>query len=209
MCQIQNLQFHCRAPGRRGSESKADHLQPCCFGLSFSYIIRGLPPFVKTAPPVAVQRTFNARSLKNPLKVRGQTTPTFLLAQSWRQQMEHDAKLKKARIAAREGISRARVTQVMNRLQLPAGIQAGLLRPPAPLKIHSFSESSLRVLVSCGDKGGSLSRNSGVLPAIERGFGGLGGCSPGYGRRCRLADLGSLGSQMVISWWSVQPEHSW
>ena len=75
----------------------------------------------------------------------------FLLAQSWRQQLEHDTRLIKARIAAREGISRARVTQVMNLLQLPAEIQAGLIRPPAPLEIHSFSERSLRVLVSCGD----------------------------------------------------------
>ena len=82
----------------------------------------------------------------------------FLLAQSWRQEMEHDAKLNKARIAAREGISRARVTQVMNLLQLPAEIQAGLLRPPAPLEIHSFSERSLRVLVSCGDEETQTSR---------------------------------------------------
>ena len=43
--------------------------------------------------------------------------------------MEHDAKLNKARILAWEGISRARVTQVMDLLELPAEIQAGLLRP--------------------------------------------------------------------------------
>jgi hypothetical protein len=82
----------------------------------------------------------------------------FLLAQLWRQQMEHDAKLNKARIAAREGISRARVTQVMNLLQLPAEIQAGLLTPPAPLEIHSFSERSLRVLVSCENEESQMSR---------------------------------------------------
>jgi hypothetical protein len=82
----------------------------------------------------------------------------FLLAQSWRQQMEHDANLNKARIAAREGISRARVTQVMNLLQLPAEIQAGLRSPPAPLDIHSFSERRLRMLVCCGDKEAQTSR---------------------------------------------------
>jgi len=76
----------------------------------------------------------------------------FLLAQSWCQQMEHDARLTKAGIAAREAISRARVTQVMNLLQLPAEIQAGLLRPPAPLEIHSFRERSLRALVACWDE---------------------------------------------------------
>jgi len=62
----------------------------------------------------------------------------FLLAQSWRQEMENDTKLNKARIAAREGVSRARVTQIMNLLQLPAEIQADLLKPPAPFEIHSF-----------------------------------------------------------------------
>jgi hypothetical protein len=76
----------------------------------------------------------------------------FLLAQSWRQEMEHDTGLNKARIAAREAISRASVTQVMNLLQLPAEIQASLLRPPARLYIHSFSERRLRALVSFGDK---------------------------------------------------------
>jgi hypothetical protein len=81
----------------------------------------------------------------------------FLLAQLWRQQMEHNSTLNKARIAAREGISRARVTQVMNLLQLPAEIQAGLLRPPVPLEIHSFSERSLRLLVSCGDAEAQMS----------------------------------------------------
>ena len=72
--------------------------------------------------------------------------------------MEQDAKLNKTKIAAREGISRARVTQVMNLLQLPAEIQAGLRRPPAPLDIHSFSERRLRVLVSCGDEETQTSR---------------------------------------------------
>jgi hypothetical protein len=56
--------------------------------------------------------------------------------------------LTQSRIATREGISRARVTQVMNLLHLPNEIQAALLSPPAPLEIHAFSERSLRVLVS-------------------------------------------------------------
>jgi ParB-like chromosome segregation protein Spo0J len=82
----------------------------------------------------------------------------FLLAQSWRQELDHDTRLTKASIAAREGISRARVTQVMNLLLLPAEIQADLLRPPAPLEMRSFSERSLRVLVSCGDEETQMSR---------------------------------------------------
>jgi predicted XRE-type DNA-binding protein len=60
--------------------------------------------------------------------------------------------LTQSRIAAREGISRARVTQVMNLLHLPAEIQADLLSPPVPLEVHDFSEKSLRVLVSYKDE---------------------------------------------------------
>jgi hypothetical protein len=82
----------------------------------------------------------------------------FLLAQSWQEELDNDTGLTKAKIAAREGISRARVTQVMNLLQLPDEIQAGLLTPPAPLEIHSFSERSLRVLVACEDKEIQMSR---------------------------------------------------
>jgi hypothetical protein len=43
--------------------------------------------------------------------------------------------------------------------------------------------------------GGSLSMNSGVLLATEPRFGSFWGYSPGLGKGCRLAYLGSLGSQ--------------
>ena len=82
--------------------------------------------------------------------------------------MEHDATLNKARIAAREAISRARVTQVMNLLQLPAEIQADLLRPPAPLDIHSFSERRLRGLVSCGDEETQTDRWRNLVQELKR-----------------------------------------
>lgn len=72
----------------------------------------------------------------------------FILARSWQQELNDDTKLTKAKIAIREGISRARVTQLMNLLQLPSEIQSCLLNPPRPLGIHSFSERSLRALVS-------------------------------------------------------------
>src|SRR5262249_53187319 len=54
---------------RRGSESKVDHLQPCCFRLNFSLIIQGFSALGKTALSTPLQCTFNARLLKNPLKV--------------------------------------------------------------------------------------------------------------------------------------------
>ena len=54
----------------------------------------------------------------------------FEWARTWRQQMGTDPMLNKTKIAAREGISRARVTQIMNLLELPAEIQSDLLCPP-------------------------------------------------------------------------------
>lgn len=71
---------------------------------------------------------------------------------SWRQEMDRDSGITKARIAAREGISRARVTQLMNLLELPEEIQEGLQNPPVPLKISSFSERCLRKIAACGDR---------------------------------------------------------
>src|ERR1019366_10122153 len=53
------------------------HFQPCCFGLNFSLLIQAFPPFVKTALPVAFQRPFNARLLKNSLKVKGAIPSAF------------------------------------------------------------------------------------------------------------------------------------
>lgn len=75
----------------------------------------------------------------------------FELAVVWRQQMKSDPSLTKAKIAVREGVSRARVTQIMDLFELPLEIQNGLQHPPAPLEIHSFPERQLRILVQCRD----------------------------------------------------------
>ena len=76
----------------------------------------------------------------------------FELAQTWRQQIGTDPMLTKAKIAAREGISRARVTQIMGLLQLPAAIQKDLVCPPSSLRVHSFTERRLRLLVRYKDE---------------------------------------------------------
>ena len=76
----------------------------------------------------------------------------------WHQEMGRDPRLTKAKIAAREGLSRARVTQVMNLLALPREIQNELQHPPIPLEIHSFRERSLRRILACGDPQSQLRR---------------------------------------------------
>ena len=65
--------------------------------------------------------------------------------------MAGDSKLNQARIAAREGLSRARVTQVMNLLRLPQRVQSELQNLPPPLKIHAVSERHLRRLLCIED----------------------------------------------------------
>jgi hypothetical protein len=82
----------------------------------------------------------------------------FELAMIWRQQLESDPSLTKAKISVREGFSRARVTQIMDLLKLPMEIQNALQHPPPPLEIHAFPERQLRTLVQCGDPTIQVSR---------------------------------------------------
>ena len=97
----------------------------------------------------------------------GQRRPhPFELAQVWRLQLESDPKLNKAGIAAREGISRARVTQIMDLLELPEEIRNGLIRPPASLEIHSFPERRLRIMVGCGDQAAQMRGWQGLVQEL-------------------------------------------
>lgn len=146
-----------------------------------------------------------APATEKELQVQESRMHPFLLAQCWRQQLDHDTRLTKARIAAWKGSSRARVTRVMNLLQLPAEIQASLRSPPALLEIHSFSERSLRVLVSCENEEIQTSHWQQLVRELKDSGGNRTklwrflACLPGYGTGCRLAYLGSLGSQTAIS----------
>ena len=74
----------------------------------------------------------------------------------WRQEIERNPGISKAKIAAREGISRARVTQIMNLLELPEEIQEVLQTLPVSLEISSCSERCLRQIVACSDRESQL-----------------------------------------------------
>ena len=78
----------------------------------------GAVPFVINAIPFPVGILEDlAPAIEERPQAQSPRTHPFVLAQSWRQQLDHDTRLTKSRIAAREGISRARVTQVMNLLR--------------------------------------------------------------------------------------------
>ncbi len=66
----------------------------------------------------------------------------------WHAQMENDSVLTRAKIAHKEGISRARVTQVMALLDLPQEIQNHLSKLTDPLEIRFLNERRLRQIVS-------------------------------------------------------------
>ena len=119
-------------------------------GLPFSRW--GATPFVCAPMPFPANNVVHTggKSKETSQEMASSKHP-YQLAQIWRRQMALDSTLNKAKIAAREGLSRARVTQIMNLLQLPAEIQAVLSAPPSPPKIHSFSERRLRSILEKND----------------------------------------------------------
>jgi hypothetical protein len=68
-------------------------------------------------------------------------------ALKWREQLRNYPVLTRAQVAAQEGLSRARVTQVMSLLELPADVQCFLGRLTDPKDIRFFSERRLRKLL--------------------------------------------------------------
>ncbi len=125
----------------------------------------GATPFVYSPIPFPIDIIEEiGRKNKEETEVLEACLHPFELALMWRQQINDDPTLNKAKIAAREGISRARVSQIMDLLKLPAEVQERLLRPPGPLKIYSFPERRLRLLVRCGSEEAQIRRRGGVDP---------------------------------------------
>ena len=72
----------------------------------------------------------------------------FHLAVLWRDQLAGDPDLNLARIAARESLSRARVTQIMNLLQLPESIRTDLAMAGVAAVENLPSERQLRRILA-------------------------------------------------------------
>jgi hypothetical protein len=80
------------------------------------------------------------------------------VALKWREQLENNLVLTRAQVAAQEGLSRARITQVMSLVELPVDVQCFLGRLTDPKEIRFFSERRLRRIL-CID-GQSLQRQA-------------------------------------------------
>lgn len=71
------------------------------------------------------------------------------LALEWQQMLADNPGLNMAGIAQIKGVSRARVTQVMNLLRLPEQVQTVLLGETTPEQIRLLSERKLRPIMAC------------------------------------------------------------
>ena len=77
---------------------------------------------------------------------------TIHLALQWKDELKSDSSMTMARIAERNGFSRARVTQIMGFLKLDREIQRRLLDLSEPSAIRYFSERKLRQVTSCRNR---------------------------------------------------------
>ena len=74
------------------------------------------------------------------------------LALQWQDDLKADSSMTMARIAEKNGFSRARVTQIMGFLKLDREIQRQLLNLSDPSAIRYFSERKLRQITSRKDR---------------------------------------------------------
>jgi hypothetical protein len=65
-------------------------------------------------------------------------------ATKWKKKLNDGSVSSMSEIAKKEGLTRARVTQIMNLLKLPAEMQEFLLKLDGPKEIREFSERKLR-----------------------------------------------------------------
>ena len=107
----------------------------------------GAEPFITLPIPFPAAGGKNLEAAPVPA-IQAAAVHPFELARRWGEEITRDIKLTKAGIAKREGLSRARVTQIMNLLQLPDPILRTLENPPPPLCISDFTERRLRELLA-------------------------------------------------------------
>ena len=78
-------------------------------------------------------------------------------ALQWRQMLTDDKTLSMAEIARNIGVSRTRVTQVMNLLALPQEVVSYLASLTSPDEFRMFSERRLRAILATGKRSAQLS----------------------------------------------------
>jgi hypothetical protein len=85
-------------------------------------------------------------------------------AMDWRAQLESGEVVSQAAIARREGITRARVTQVMGLLRLSPTIQHEVLSLPDVVRRPALTERVLRPIAKIGDPNEQMARFQHLIP---------------------------------------------
>ena len=128
---------------RRPESHTNFQLPPTIIGFPFSRW--GARPFIVHPIPFPVNclADLNSRHQATPIHVRPSRNPVHV-ALEWRALLDSDNTLSMAKIAANTGISRARVTQIMNLLDLPDEIITYVSSLTARDDLRLFSERNLR-----------------------------------------------------------------
>jgi hypothetical protein len=77
-------------------------------------------------------------------------------ALKWQKMLNADASLTQSQLAKTEGVSRARICQVMRLLSLPKEVQTVLLKLKTPTDIRPFSERRMRDIALLPDRESQL-----------------------------------------------------
>ena len=112
----------------------------------------GAQPFVTSPipfPASCIEQMNDRPQILN--KISKHSKHPIHLAREWQDQMKNNLTLTRAQIAARHGISRARVTQIMSLLALPSHVQRFLETLTDLKQIRFFSERRLRRLLCTKD----------------------------------------------------------
>ena len=96
---------------------------------------------------VCDSNTLKSNDLPKPPKIKQPKPPhAILLAQRFQQLLRSDTVNNQAELARIHGITRARVTQILNLLKLPRKVRTELVQMP-PDEQENFSERKLREIV--------------------------------------------------------------
>lgn len=108
----------------------------------------GERPFVSSPFPYPADLVEHYQSEVTALEASLQNAPhPISLALEWKKMLDADPALNRAGLAKKHGISRARISQLMSLLTLPAQIQTTLRSLSTPTERRFFSERRLRPIL--------------------------------------------------------------
>jgi ParB-like chromosome segregation protein Spo0J len=109
----------------------------------------GAQPFITYPIPYPADYLEQASTRRQPHPAR-QEPPNnpIRLALSWRKMLDADSTLTRSKLAKNVGVSRARVTQIMNLLRLPEPVISHVAPLTAQKDLRVFSERHLRLILA-------------------------------------------------------------